>query len=76
MEKGRLAQVHRRQQLAPVREVLVHERPADARPLGHRLHRDRIGVARDDELDGGVEECVASIVSAQAPGFERLVGRL
>jgi hypothetical protein len=76
MEKGCLPLVHRGQQLAPIGEVLVHERPADARPLGHRLHRDRIGVARDDEVDGGVEECVAPVPSAQAPGFDGLVGRL
>ncbi len=52
------------------------ERPAHARSLGHGLHRDRVCIARDDQLDGGVEECVTSIGSTQTPGFGGLVGRL
>ena len=59
------------EQFAPVREVLVDERPAHAGVLRHRVHRDRRDVARRDERDGGVEEGVAPLGAGQAGGFER-----
>jgi hypothetical protein len=55
-----LAPVDGGEELAAVGEVLVHERATDAGALRDRLHRHGGDISCRHELDGGVEQGVAS----------------